>query len=195
MDDAKGNVTSVDYDGPMLHERIFRKMKQDNMNEHRYLMRKEKLIQKEVRFIKSKITMEKKLLEDKSMISAARIRRLEQEDDLIKGKQRKKPQKPQGPPHTEKRLRRKRGTDFGNAVMSHQSEENIFSDEEDEVNLQPPPFLPPIYRQKAVFPRRQLYKPRKADNVKVEELYDCRYLRLSVKQQMERESRRKADQL
>ncbi len=175
-------------DGRMLHERIYRKMKQDNINEGRYLMRREKLIQKEVRFVKSKISMEKKYLADKSMISAAKIRKLEQEDNLIKGKERKKPKQPRGPPHTEKRSRRKRDSDFGRSIKQINFQTQIDDEDDDgKNNIRPPPFLPPLYRQKVVFPQRSLFKPRRNYPVAVEDLYDCRYLRLSKKQQLERD--------
>ena len=189
---SKEDRSHGNYNGPLLHERIFRKVKQDNMNEHRYLMRKEKLIQKEVRFIKSRITMEKKFLTNKSMISAAKVRKLEQEDNLIKGKKREKSKHSLGPPNTEKRSRKKKDLHVGKASKQIKSElDKDHSDDEGAAavknNVRPPPLLPPIYRQKVVFPQRSLVKGRKTDPVKVEDLYDCRYLRLSKRQQLERE--------
>eukprot|EP00794_Sanderia_malayensis_P017518 gene17518-19268_t len=183
------------FEGSMLHERIYRKMKQDNINENLYLLRKEKLIQKDLRFVQSKISMEKKYLTDKSMTSGAKVRKLEQEDNLIKGKERKKPTQPRGPPHTEKRSRRKQNNNLGRpikhrSIAIHQSDLKIkYSDDEaddkEDNALRPPPLLPPIYRQKATFPGRSLFKQNKAHPVKVEELYECRYLRLSKTQQLE----------
>ena len=181
------------YDGPVLHERLYRKVKQDNMNEQRTLKRTEKLIHKEVRFVKSKISMEKKLLADKSMMSAARVRKLEQEDNLIKGRGRKQTV-PNGPPHTQRRAKQKKEMRY--AQFSKQKKEEIADQNESDnesndsrVGLRPPPLLPPLYRQKPLFPQRSWDRPKRTVTVKVDDLYECRYLRLSERQQVERDGK------
>ena len=192
-DTSAGNEFNGVYDGPVLHERLYRKVKQDNMNEHHTLRRREKLIRKEVRFVKSKISMEKKQLVDKTIMTAARVRKLEQEDNLIKGKGRKH-QAPSGPPHAERRARRKQVNRFSQFTKQKNEESNDRSDSDDNNESKaeirpPPPFLPPLYRQKALFPQRQWDKERKQEPVKVEDLYDCRYLRLSERQQTNRDAK------
>ena len=190
VDEAGGDDLNGVYDGPVLHERLYRKVKQDNMNEHRTLKRREKLIRKEVRFVKSKISMEKKQLVDKSIMTAARVRKLEQEDNLIKGKGRKQAA-PSGPPHSERRARRKKESRFSQFTKPKNDEPQDQSDSDDsnasKPEIRPPPFLPPLYRQKALFPQNRRSKPRKHETVKVEDLYECRYLRLSERQQIDRD--------
>ena len=192
VDALTGKDLSCVYDGPVLHERLYRKMRQDNMNEHYTFKRREKLIHKEVRFVKSKISMEKKQLVDKSMMTAARVRKLEQEDNLIKGHNRKNIV-PSGPPHSERRARRKKETRFSHLIKQKKQESKVESDSDDsngsKTDIRPPPFLPPLYRQKALPQRKRWSKPRRQENVKVEDLYECRYLRLSERQQIDREAK------
>lgn len=192
VDTTGGKDINGVYDGPVLHERLYRKVKQDNMNEHRTFKRREKLIRKEVRFVKSKISMEKKQLVDKSIMTAARVRKLEQEDNLIKGRSRKSAL-PCGPPHAERRARRKKETRFTQLKKQKKEEPKEQTDSDDsngsKTDVRPPPFLPPLYRQKVLFPQKRWDKPRKQESVKVEDLYECRYLRLSERQQIDRDAK------
>eukprot|EP00112_Aurelia_sp_Birch-Aquarium-sp1_P007114 Seg1777.1 transcript_id=Seg1777.1/GoldUCD/mRNA.D3Y31 product="hypothetical protein" protein_id=Seg1777.1/GoldUCD/D3Y31 len=181
--------------GPVLNERLSRKVKQDNMNEHRSFKRREKLMRKEVRFVKSKISMEKKQLADKSMISAVRVRKLEQEDNLLKGHERRRQVRSSGPLHMERRARHKkeqRLSHFTRQGQIHSGDEGNGSEDnrDTKTEMRPPTFLPPLYRQNKSSKQVQRWNgPRKVDPVKVEDLYDCRYLRLSLRQQVERDAR------
>ena len=181
--------------GPVLNERLSRKVKQDNVNEHRSFKRREKLMRKEVRFVKSKISMEKKQLEDKSMMSAVKVRKLEQEDNLLKGHERRRQVRSSGPLHMERRAQYKKEQRLSHYMRHCQvnsGDEGNSGEEmrETKTEMRPPPFLPPLYRQnRSTTLMQRLNRPRKADPVKVEDLYDCRYLRLSLRQQAERDAR------
>ena len=190
VDTSSSSQLNGVYDGPVLHERLYRKVRQDNMNEHRTLRRREKLIRKEVRFVKSRISMEKKQLVDKSIMTAARVRKLEQEDNLIKGGGRKQ-QALSGPPHAERRVRLKKEARFAQFAKQKIEDEHDQDDSDDsnasKTEAQPPPLLPPLYRHKPLFPQRNWNRERKQEPVNVEELYECRYLRLSERQKMDRD--------
>ena len=192
VESSAGNDLNCVYDGPVLHERLYRKVRQDNMNEHRTLRRREKLIHKEVRFVKSKISMEKKQLVDKSVMTAASVRKLERENNLIKGRGRKEVA-PSGPPHAERRARRKKDYRFSQFAKQKKEEQRAYSDSDDsnasKGETRPPPFLPPLYRHQPLFPYRKWKKERKKEAVKVDDLYECRYLRLSERQQLDRDAK------
>jgi len=192
VDTSAGNDLNFVYNGPVLHERLYRKVRQDNMNEHRTLRRREKLIHKEVRFVKSKISMEKKQLVDKRVMTAARVRKLEREDNLIKGRGRTQVA-PSCPPHAERRARRKKDYRFSQFAKQKKEEQRAYSDSDDsnasKRETRPPPFLPPLYRHQPLFPNRKWKKERKQEAVKVDDLYECRYLRLSERQQLDRDAK------